>query len=163
MLPVTADRGDWLKVRLPSRPNGQEAWVRTTDVTLTETPYRIVINLGARRLHLLRLGHEILDAPAGVGTATDPTPTGEYFVALFEKAPSAGYGPFVMVTSDHSNTITDWEQSGDAVIAIHGPLGASAEIGTHGAAISHGCVRLQNTDLAQLRPVPAGTPITITA
>jgi len=162
MLPVVADKGDWLEVRLPSRPNGQVAWIRGSDVTLTETPYRIVINLGTRRLHLLRLGHEILDAPAGVGTTTDPTPSGEYFVALFEQAPSAGYGPFVIVTSDHSDTITDWEQSGDAVVAIHGPLGASAKIGSTGAAISHGCVRLRNKDLARLRPVPAGTPITIT-
>jgi len=38
----------------------------------------------------------------------------------------------VIVTSAHSNTITDWDNSGDAMIAIHGPLGADAEIGTTG-------------------------------
>jgi lipoprotein-anchoring transpeptidase ErfK/SrfK len=66
-----------------------------------------------------------------------------------------------MVTSAHSDTISDWEQSGDAITAIHGSLGADAAIGTGGARISHGCIRLHNADLAKLREVPAGTPIDI--
>lgn len=53
------------------------------------------------------------------------------FVAVLEESPSAGYGPFILVTSAHSEAIGDWEGSGDAV--------------------------------ARLRPVPVGTPITITA
>jgi lipoprotein-anchoring transpeptidase ErfK/SrfK len=65
------------------------------------------------------------------------------------------------VTSAHSNTISDWEESGDALIAIHGPLGDDAEIGTSGARISHGCIRLHDSDLAQLRVVPDGSPIDI--
>ena len=64
-----------------------------------------------------------------------------------------------MVTSAHSNTISDWEESGDAITAIHGPLGADAAIGTTGARVSHGCVRLHDADLIQLRDVPAGTPV----
>jgi lipoprotein-anchoring transpeptidase ErfK/SrfK len=66
-----------------------------------------------------------------------------------------------MVTSAHSDSITDWEESGDAMIAIHGPLGAQAAIGTTGAAVSHGCIRLQLTDLSQLRVVPVGSPVDI--
>jgi lipoprotein-anchoring transpeptidase ErfK/SrfK len=78
-------------------------------------------------------------------------------------SPGPGYGPFVLVTSDHSDTITDWENSGDAIIGIHGPIdsGADAEIGTTGAAISHGCIRLHDADLAQLSVIPAGTPIEV--
>jgi lipoprotein-anchoring transpeptidase ErfK/SrfK len=69
----------------------------------------------------------------------------------------------VLVTSDHSDTITDWENSGDAIIAIHGPIDAYDDslIGNTGAAISHGCIRLHDADLAQLAMVPAGTPIDI--
>jgi lipoprotein-anchoring transpeptidase ErfK/SrfK len=69
----------------------------------------------------------------------------------------------VLVTSDHSDTITDWENSGDAVIGIHGPIMSYDDslIGTTGAAISHGCIRLHDADLAQLSIVPAGTPIDI--
>jgi len=69
------------------------------------------------------------------------------------------------VTSAHSDAITDWENSGDAIIAIHGPItaGADALIGTTGAAVSNGCVRLHDADLAQLSGIPAGTPVDIVA
>jgi lipoprotein-anchoring transpeptidase ErfK/SrfK len=68
-----------------------------------------------------------------------------------------------MVTSAHSDTISDWEQSGDAIMAIHGPIDSYDDslIGTTGAQISHGCVRLHDSDLAQLAPIPVGTPIDI--
>jgi lipoprotein-anchoring transpeptidase ErfK/SrfK len=99
--------------------------------------------------------------PVGIGIPAAPTPTGRYFVALFAQPPSPGYGQFVMVTSAHSNTISDWEESGDAIVAIHGSLGSDAAIGTTGARVSHGCIRLHDVDLAQLRNVPAGTPVDI--
>lgn len=82
-------------------------------------------------------------------------------MAFLEASPSAGYGPFIMVTSAHSTSIADWEGSGDAVIGIHGPLGANSLIGTTGAYLSHGCIRIPIPDLAQLRDVPAGSPISI--
>jgi lipoprotein-anchoring transpeptidase ErfK/SrfK len=70
-----------------------------------------------------------------------------------------------MVTSDHSNSIADWEGSGDAIIGIHGPITSYDDslIGTAGAAISHGCVRLHDADLATLTNIPPGTPINITS
>jgi lipoprotein-anchoring transpeptidase ErfK/SrfK len=161
-LPVIGQRAGWFRVRLVTRPNGSTTWVRAADVTITDTPYRIVVNLAAEHLRLYRLGRQIMNAPAGIGTKRDPTPTGQYFVAMLEESPSAGYGPFILVTSAHSESIGDWEGSGDAVIGIHGPLGEGGLIGTGGAALSHGCIRLQLPDLARLRPVPVGTPITIT-
>jgi lipoprotein-anchoring transpeptidase ErfK/SrfK len=160
-LPVIADTEGWYEVRLAQRPNESTTWIRTTGVTLTTTPYLIVVNLTTMHLILYDDGTQVLDAPAGVGTSTDPTPTGEFFLAFFDQSPSSGYGPFVMVTSAHSDAITDWESSGDAIVAIHGPLGEDAEIGTTGAAISHGCIRLHDSDLAQLRDVPAGSPIDV--
>jgi lipoprotein-anchoring transpeptidase ErfK/SrfK len=132
-------------------------------VTLTASPYKILIDLATRRLTLFKNDRITFSAPAGVGTATDPTPTGNFFVALFAAPPSSGYGPFVLVSSAHSNTISDWEMSGDALMAIHGPLGDDAEIGTTGAYISHGCVRLHVSDLVHLRDVPAGSPIVVVA
>ena len=162
-VPVIGQRPGWFRVRLVTRPNGSTAWVRAADVTITDTPYRIVVNLAAERLRLYRLGRQIMNAPAGIGTKQDPTPTGQYFVAMLEESPSAGYGPFILVTSAHSDAIGDWEGSDDAVIGIHGPLGEGGLIGTSGAALSHGCIRLQLADLARLRTVPVGTPITITA
>ena len=162
-LPVIATTVGFLEVRLPTRPNGSTAWVRRGSVGLYDTPYRIVVNLGTRHLLLYRDGKVILDAPAGVGTTADPTPTGHFFVAFFATAPSPAWGPFVLVTSAHSNAISDWEESGDAIVAIHGPLGEGAAIGLNGARISHGCLRLHDGDLAQLRVVPDGSPIDIIA
>jgi lipoprotein-anchoring transpeptidase ErfK/SrfK len=132
-------------------------------VTLGRTPYLIVISLRTLHLSLYDHGRLVFSAPAGVGTKDDPTPAGEFFVAFDEPPPEpgVGYGPFVLVTSAHSPAISDWEGSGDAVIGIHGPLGMDAEIGTTGARISHGCIRLHLSALDRLTNVPPGTPIDI--
>jgi len=121
-----------------------------------------VVSLGSKRLMLLKNGRTILDAPVGIGTVQYPTPVGHFFLASYATSPSVGYGPFVMVTSAHSNTITDWLGSGDAIVAIHGPLGADQLIGTNGARVSHGCIRMHVSQLRQLSVVPIGTPIDIT-
>jgi len=162
-LPVIGQSGKFLHVRLAQRPDGSTAWIAASEATLSSTPYRIEINLSTMHVLLFKGSAIILDAPAGVGTTLDPTPTGNYFVAFYAAPPSPGYGPFVLVTSGHSNAISDWEQSGDAIIAIHGPLGEDAAIGTTGARISHGCIRLHDSDLVKLRQVPPGSPIDIVA
>ncbi|HEX4434795.1 MAG TPA: L,D-transpeptidase [Acidimicrobiales bacterium] len=162
-LPVITTEPGWLYVRLAQRPNGGTIWVRQSDVTLSSTSYYIIVNLTTMHLQVFDNGAPLFDFPAGVGAPDDPTPTGQYFMPMQYPSPGPGYGPFVLVTSDHSDTITDWENSGDAVIGIHGPITAYDDslIGTTGAAISHGCIRLHDADLAQLSVVPAGTPIDV--
>jgi lipoprotein-anchoring transpeptidase ErfK/SrfK len=160
-LPVLAQDDGYIDVRLAQRPNGSTAWIPSSAATLSPTPYRIVIDLATQHVMLYKEGHLLMSAPAGVGTVQDPTPTGNFFVVLFASPPSAAWGPFIMVTSGHSNAISDYEESGDAIVAIHGPLGADAAIGTTGARVSHGCVRLHDADLAQLRTVPVGSPVQI--
>jgi lipoprotein-anchoring transpeptidase ErfK/SrfK len=160
-LPVLAQDNGYLEVRLAQRPNGSTAWIASSAATLSSTPYRIVVDLVTEHLKLYRAGHLLMSAPAGIGSAQDPTPTGNFFVVLFAAPPSAAWGPFIMVTSGHSNAISDYEESGDAIVAIHGPLGADAAIGATGARVSHGCVRLHDVDLEQLRAVPVGSPVQI--
>jgi hypothetical protein len=162
-LPVITSEPGWLYVRLAQRPNGSAIWVRQSDVSLSSTPYAIVVNLTTMHLQVYDHGSLMFDFPAGIGAPDDPTPPGQYFVPMQYPSPGPGYGPFVLVTSDHSDTITDWENSGDAVIGIHGPITSYDDslIGTTGAAISHGCIRLHDADLAQLSIIPAGTPIDI--
>ena len=162
-LPVITSEPGWLYVRLAQRPNGSTIWVRQGDVTLSSTPYAIIVNLATMHLQVFDNGAQIFDFPAGIGAPDDPTPPGQYFMPMQYPSPGPGYGPFVLVTSDHSDTIVDWENSGDAVIGIHGPITSSDDslIGTTGAAISHGCIRLHDADLAQLSIIPPGTPIDI--
>ena len=163
VLPVIATRPGWVRVRLAQRPDGSTAWLPASDVTLSSTPYRIVVDLATTRLALYDHGRLVFSAPAGVGAEDDPTPTGEFFVAFDEPPPESdpGYGPFIIVTSDHSQAISDWDGSGDAVIGIHGPLGEDSLIGATGARISHGCVRLHLQSLERLAQVPPGTPIDV--
>jgi lipoprotein-anchoring transpeptidase ErfK/SrfK len=163
VLPVIAAKPGWVEVRLAQRPDGSTAWLPASDVTLSTTPYEIVVDLATTKLSLYDDGRLVFSAPAGVGTTDDPTPTGHYFVAFDEPPPqpNPGYGPFIIVTSDHSRAIGDWEGSGDAVIGIHGPLGEDSEIGTSGAKISHGCIRLHDQALEELTEVPPGTPIDV--
>ncbi len=163
VLPVINTLPGWVEVRLAQRPNGSTIWVHQSDVTLSNTPYAIVVDLTTMHLLVYDGGTQIFDFPAGIGAPDDPTPTGQYFMPMQYPSPGPGYGPFVLVTSDHSDTFTDWENSGDAIIGIHGPItsGDDALIGTTGAAISHGCIRLHDADLAQLAIIPAGSPINI--
>jgi lipoprotein-anchoring transpeptidase ErfK/SrfK len=162
-LPVIATQPGWLEVRLAQRPNGSTTWVQASDVTTSTTPYAMVIDLSTEHLTVYQSGVQIYDFPAGIGTPDDPTPTGNYFMTMKVPPPNSAYGPFVLATSDHSDSITDWENSGDAIIGIHGPITSYDDslIGTTGAAISHGCVRLHNADLALLANIPPGTPINV--
>jgi lipoprotein-anchoring transpeptidase ErfK/SrfK len=153
--------GGWLHVRLAQRPDEDTAWIRASDVILSRTPYRIVVNLETTHLQLYESDRLLLDAPAGVGAADTPTPLGQYFVAFLEPPIGPEYGAFIMITSAHSQAIQSWDGTGDAIIGIHGPIGADAEIGTTGAHISNGCVRLHDNDLLRLEDVPPGTPIDI--
>jgi lipoprotein-anchoring transpeptidase ErfK/SrfK len=163
VLPVIATDPGWLRVRLAQRPDGSTAWIKSSAVTLNTTPYRIVINVDNMHLTLYKSGRKVFSSAAGIGTSSDPTPLGDFFVAFIEAPPrpNPGYGPFIMVTSAHSNAIGNWEASGDAVIGIHGPLGDDRLIGTRGAHISHGCIRLHRSAQNRLRDIPAGTPINI--
>ena len=163
VLPVIGIKPGWVHVRLAQRPDGSTAWLPASAVKLGSTPYRIVVNRTTTHLALYKRGKLVFSAPAGVGAADDPTPRGEYFVAFDEQPPqpNPGYGAFIMVTSAHSTSIGDWEGSGDAIIGIHGPLGMDAAIGTGGARISHGCIRLHEQALSGLSKVPPGTPIDV--
>jgi lipoprotein-anchoring transpeptidase ErfK/SrfK len=160
-LPVVAMAQGWLQVRLPQRPNGLTGWIPATSATLSTTTYGILVDVTNRRVKLYDAGTVVADFPAGVGTPDDPTPLGQFYVMVVEQPPSSGYAPFVMGTNAHSEAIQSWEGTGDAFTALHGPLGMDAAIGTTGAAISHGCVRMHSADLAQLAPVPPGAPVVI--
>lgn len=161
-LPVVASQPGWIKVRVVARPPGQQtAWIRYSSATLARTPFRVVVDISLKRLLLFRRGELVMCAPAGIGTPQDPTPLGHYFVALLARSPRRAYGPFVIVTSAFANTVTDWEQSGDPMITIEGPLDSASAIGTIGARVTTGGIRLLDRDLDRLRDVPPGTALDI--
>jgi lipoprotein-anchoring transpeptidase ErfK/SrfK len=160
-LPVLEQENGYLLVRLQQRPNESTAWISAEGIEITETPYRIVVDLTEHRVRLLNLGEVLLDVPAIIGRPETPTPAGHYFVTMLQPGPSAGYGDRVLVLSAHSETIDDWQGSGDAVVAIHGPLGNEGSVDLAGAT-SNGCVRVHMVNLNTLAAtVPPGTPVDI--
>ena len=80
VLHVLEDRGPWLLTRINTRPNGSTAWVRRADVKLRRMPNRILIELGERRLTVLRGNDVLAQHRVGIGTARTPTPLGEFYV-----------------------------------------------------------------------------------
>ena len=82
MLPVLATEPGWLEVRLAQRPNESTTWIQQSQVTLSTTPYQIVVDLATMHLTVYEYDNAILDFPAGIGAPDDPTPTGEYFMTM---------------------------------------------------------------------------------
>jgi lipoprotein-anchoring transpeptidase ErfK/SrfK len=164
-MPIVEDRGEWLRIMVPERPNGSTAWVHRQDVALSASAFRIVVKLAETRLYVYQDGFELFSAPVGVGKDSTPTAPGSFFVAVLEKPGPHGYGPIVLDTSGHSEAIRSWNGSGDAITAIHGPISASsdAQIGTTGTRISNGCIRMHEADQLKLDVIPLGTPIDIIA
>lgn len=162
-MPIVEEQGDWLRIMRPERPNGSTGWVRRDEVTLSRSAYRIVLRLSETRLYVYRDGFELFSAPVGVGKPRTPTAPGTFFVANVEIPGPRGYGPVVLDTSGHSEAIKSWDGSGDAITAIHGPISASsdAQIGTTGARISNGCIRMHIADQQKLAVIPLGTPVDI--
>jgi len=158
---VESRRDDgWTEVQLPIRPNGSLGWVRTDDVVLSATHYRITIELGAHRLRVYRDKTVFLEDTVAVGAPATPTPLGKYYIRALLKAPAPGtvYGPFAYGLSGYSEVLQTFN-GGDAEFGIHGNDDAS-KLGTDA---SHGCIRMSNDAITLLTTVlPLGTPVEIT-
>jgi lipoprotein-anchoring transpeptidase ErfK/SrfK len=96
---------------------------------------------------------------AVTGAPSTPTPTGHFYVnqRLLSTNPLGDYGPGAVGISAFSPVLVNWPQGGP--IAIHG-TNAPQMIGF---AVSHGCLRVRNTDITKLlRLAVEGTPVQIT-
>ena len=161
--PILQSYGEWLKVRLPERPNGSTAWIKRSGVKITQSVYRIVIRVGQTKLTVYKAGFPQQTFPVGLGKASTPTPTGNYYLGVIEPQANTSNGRYALATTAHSEAIQSWQGSGDAVTAIHGPVSAKSarQIGSTGTYISNGCVRMHLGDLQQLYGIPLGTPVDI--
>lgn len=153
----------WLEVDLPIRPNGSTGWIRAETVSLAQTGYRVVVELGAHRLTLYDRDRVVVRAPVGVGVSETPTPGGVYYIKELLRPPDPGgaYGPYAYGLSGFSNVLTSFG-GGDGVIGIHGTNDPSSI----GRDVSHGCIRIGNdviTRLVETVGLPLGTPVEIRA
>lgn len=156
---VRARRPGWLRVELPVRPNLSTGWVRARDVRLSQTEYRIVVELRHHWLTVWEGRRRIDREPIATGRALSPTPTGRYYVTdlLRPPDPRGFYGPYAFGLSAHSPIYTSFA-GGDGQVGIHGTNNPRV-LGTD---VSHGCIRISNQAITRLaRRLPLGTPVVI--
>jgi lipoprotein-anchoring transpeptidase ErfK/SrfK len=149
----------WLQVMLPGRPDGLTGWISQQGTSPLVTPWRIVIDLAARRVKAYDDGHMVRAFQVVVGKPSTPTPTGEFFVEeVVQMAPGEPGGPFALALSARSNVLQEFE-GGPGQIAIHGRNNLG---GTLGTAASHGCMRLATASIDWLAArIGPGTPVRI--
>jgi hypothetical protein len=150
----------WYYAALPARPNGVAGFIMARDVRILKVRTRIAVDLSERQLVLYRDGEPVLTAPVAVGHPDTPTPTGRYYVnqRLIASDPSGPWGPAAVGVSAFSDVLQEWSQGGP--IAIHGTNDPSSI----GHAVSHGCIRLDNTVLRRVfNAAEAGSPVIIRA
>jgi len=157
---VKAQQGDWLGVLLPMRPNGAMGWIRTSEVQLTQVPYRIQVQQGALTITVWRGSEVVLQEPIGLGRAGTATPCGEYFLTELLQPTNGGgaYGPYAFGTSAYSEVLTSFA-GGNGQIGLHG----TNQPELLGQRVSHGCIRMSNAGITKLAGLlPLGTPLYIT-
>ncbi len=155
------DEGDvWLRIQLPIWPNGQEGWVKASDVRLTPATERVVVDLSARRLVRLREGRSGGEAARGDREGGDPDPT-RAVLRLGEGRHRTTLGP---VRQLHPRSLR--LLGGDRAVDRVARAATARDPGTDdpadaGHAVSNGCIRVLNRLLRVLHDVPMGTPVLI--
>ncbi|MDR7301818.1 L,D-transpeptidase [Haloactinomyces albus] len=155
-LPVTAERGDWARVLLPSRPNGSTGWVRvgTAKVEKARTPYLVTVDVEQRRLVVRKNGREVGSWTVGVGSPGTRTPKGRTFILASIRETVTDFSPIILPLGTHSKTLTSYG-GGPGTVAFHGWPDPSV----FGTASSDGCVRVPSDALHLLRSLPLGTVV----
>ena len=156
---VRATKGDWVRVFLPTRPNGSQGWVKRRAVRVYTNGYRVVVRLRSNELRLWRGDRLLARYPVALGTRSTPTPRGLYYIVeLLQPGKANGsYGPFSFGLSAHSTVLKRFA-GGDGRVGLHG----TNQPGLIGSDVSHGCIRLRNAAVRRLAKIlPLGTPVYI--
>ena len=151
-------RAVWYHVQLPRRPNGATGFVRARDVRLRRVRTRVIVDLSARTVTLLRRGRPVLTTTAAIGSRATPTPLGSFYVnqRLIPYDRAGPFGPGAIGISAFSDVLTGWAQGGP--VAIHG----TNQPWLIGRAVSNGCIRVRNATLRRLFAAAVeGTPVVV--
>lgn len=155
-VPVVQTKPGWLRVLLPSRPNGAAGWIASGKTETAHSPYVVKVDTAARRLDLLKSGRSLGTWTVAVGAPKTPTPTGRTFIMASLAPAKPTYSPLILPVGAHSDSL-DTFGGGPGTVAFHGWPQKSV----FGQAVTHGCVRVPADALKQLAKVPLGTPVEI--
>lgn len=157
-LPIIGRDANWIKVRLPSRPNGATAWIPGDGLRTATTSWRVEISLGKGTMTVRKGGDSRGTWHIGQGKASTPTPVGRTFVLAGFVDPTQTFSPVIYALGVHSDTL-DTYGGGPGTVAVHGWPSKAGRLGK----VSHGCVRVPDGALALFKKMPSGTPVDITA
>jgi lipoprotein-anchoring transpeptidase ErfK/SrfK len=151
------DGSSWFRALLPEAPNGSSGFIPGGSVSLSTSPFRLVVDRAARRMTVFRRCERLAEYPVAVGKPSTPTPLGEFYLTgLFRPPGGSALGPFAYSLSAHSEVLTWWRYGG--IVGLHGTDDPSSI----GRPVTHGCIRLRNDDIERLvKLVPVGTPIEV--
>lgn len=157
------DGREWVKLLLPIRPDGSAGWIPRNDVRLVHTSYWITVDKRQREVRVYRSGRLVRSFSAVIGKPATPTPTG--LAAIYEvdhqPDPEGFLGTWALPLTILSHALFNFG-GGPGRIAIHGRGGASL-LDPLGSARSHGCIRVDDTDVGWLAAtMRQGTPVEIT-
>jgi lipoprotein-anchoring transpeptidase ErfK/SrfK len=150
---------EWLRVGIPTRPNGTTAWIRRADVEIRTHRVHVTISLGERRLRAWDGDTLLVDEPVVIGKSSTPTPPGRFFVnaRIRHGNPGGAYGPWILSLSGFSEALDTFD-GGLPELAIHGTNRPELI----GQARSNGCIRVANDVIERLSGiVPLGTPVEV--
>jgi lipoprotein-anchoring transpeptidase ErfK/SrfK len=156
-LPVVDVEGRWLRVLGDGGGSNDLRWLRPPPGTETKLlPTRVVIDLRARRLTVLRGPARVASWTARSGRPGAPTPPGQYAVTDELSGPrySSAYGCCIVALNGRQRKLPSGWGGGDR-LAIHGtPTGAPEA--------TIGCVTLADGAMRRLMGlVRRGTVVTI--
>jgi lipoprotein-anchoring transpeptidase ErfK/SrfK len=151
-----AGRPTWYRISVPGRPNGRTGWIPAGAARVQPVDRWLVVYRGSRKFELYVDGRLRRTGPVAVGATGMETPVGLFYVqSTFVPSKYPILGAFAFETSGYSK-LSDWP--GGGVVGVHG----TNTPWLIGQAVSHGCVRLRNSDVLALRKlVRVGTPVKI--
>lgn len=154
-------------IRLPTEaPRIRRRWfwdAPQSETVAVDTPYRVVVNLTNRQVELYEGETQLKAYDAAIGQDEWQTPTGQFTVLQMQKNPAW----------EHPITGEVIEPGADNPLGTHWVgfwQGDGTQIGFHGTnqedligqAVSHGCVRMRNDDIADLyQYLQLGVPVEV--
>lgn len=163
---------DWVEVFLPVRPNGSTGWVKRGEVALEPSRFYIRVELRAARITLWEDTRVLLREPVAVGTASEPTPSGLFYVKSSVRpigAPgttglcAVGSEPTVyFLLSGYLPNPPACANPSMSISTIENRTGSSRFDAQLGAQSTHGGIRISSEALTMLEnTVPLGTPVEV--
>lgn len=155
-LPVVDRKKGWVKVLLPSRPNGASGWLRESRLETARSPYVVRVHLTSRTIDIVYEGSSLGTWPVAIGEPSTPTPPGRTFLLGSVIDSNQSYSPIILPLGSHSDTLDSYG-GGPGTVALHGWPDESV----FGTAASHGCIRVPAEALDRLTQVPLGTLVVV--